>query len=187
MKSNIYTETGDNGTTSLVGGKRVKKTDVRIEAYGTVDELNATLGKLAINCKLEYPEMYGFLRKIQNKLFNIGSYLATDYGNAQRSTCPNLSADDVAEVEHAIDTLDAELPPIARFILPGGSVLSAAAQICRVVTRRCERRVLVLADEVFIDPVVLRYLNRLSDFFFVFARYNNVHNQIEEIFWNPEA
>lgn len=187
MKSNIYTETGDNGTTSLVGGKRVKKTDIRIEAYGTVDELNAFLGKLAINCKLEYPEMYGFLRKIQNKLFNIGAYLASDNSSSQRTPCPNLTIDDVTEVEHTIDALDGELPPINRFILPGGSQLSASAQVCRVVTRRCERRVLELADEAYVDPVVLKYLNRLSDFFFVFARYNNIHNQIEEIFWNPEA
>ncbi len=187
MKSNIYTETGDNGTTSLVGGKRVKKTDIRIEAYGTVDELNAFLGKLAINCKLEYPEMYGFLRKIQNKLFNIGAYLASDNSSSQRTPCPNLTIDDVNEVEHIIDTLDGELPPIKRFILPGGSQLSASSQVCRVVTRRCERRVFELADESYVDPVVLKYLNRLSDFFFVFARYNNIHNQIEEIFWNPEA
>lgn len=187
MKSNIYTETGDNGTTSLVGGKRVLKTDIRIEAYGTVDELNAFIGKLAINAKLEYPEMYSLLRTIQNKLFNIGSYLATEYDSSTRTACSHMTIEDVELIERTIDRLDGELPPIDKFILPGGSQLSASSQVCRVITRRCERRVLQLAAETYIDPIVLKYLNRLSDFFFVFARYNNIHNQISEIFWDPNA
>ena len=169
MKSKVYTLTGDQGTTSLVGGKRVSKDDVRVEAYGTIDELNAQLGLLAHNSKLDYEDTPHFIRKIQNKLFNIGAYLATE--NAQHLY--GLSLDDVAELEHRIDEMDAELPPMQGFILPGGSRLSALCDVCRTLTRRAERRVV--------------NLNRLSDFFFVFARFNNIRNQVEEIYWDKEC
>ena len=183
MKSNIYTETGDNGTTSLVGGKRVLKTDIRIEAYGTVDELNAFIGKLAINAKLEYPEMYSLLRTIQNKLFNIGAYLATP----DAATARGLDAADVERLERAIDLLDAELPPLSNFVLPGGSRISSMAHVCRAVARRAERRAVALAASAQIDSNVLVYLNRLSDYFFALARFNNIHNQIEENFWDKDC
>lgn len=181
MKSKVYTLTGDNGTTALVGGKRVSKDDVRVEAYGTIDELNANIGLLAHNSKLDTKGMHQLIRKIQNKLFNIGAYLATE-GDAPIKGLTDL---DVKELEQHIDSLDAELPPMAGFILPGGSRLSALCDICRTVTRRAERRVVTLSHTATVDPLVLHYLNRLSDFFFVFARFNNVSNQVEEQLWNP--
>lgn len=187
MKSNIYTKTGDAGTTSLVGGKRVKKTDIRLEAYGTIDELNSFIGYLTISAKMSHPEMYKYLRTIQSKMFSIGAYLATDNPDNAETACKGLSQADVEQMEQMIDELDGELPPLTSFILPGSSTLSASAHICRTVTRRCERRILSLAEVSYIDPIVLRFINRLSDFFFVFARFNNIHNQIEEVFWNPNC
>lgn len=187
MKSNIYTMTGDAGTTSLVGGKRVKKTDIRLEAYGTVDELNSFIGYLTISAKMSYPEMYKYLRVIQSKMFSIGAYLATDNPDNDKTACKGLSQADVEKMEQVIDQLDGELPPLTSFIMPGSSTLSASAHICRTVTRRCERRVLALADVTCVDPVVLKFLNRLSDLFFVFARFNNIHNQIEEALWDPNC
>ena len=178
MKSKVYTLTGDKGTTALVGGKRVAKDDARVEAYGTIDELNAHLGLLAHNTKLD-ENMPKLIRKIQNKLFNIGAYLATE-----NATEPfGLTQDDVALLEQRIDEMDAELPPMQGFILPGGSRLSALGDICRTVTRRAERRVVALSHTATVHPLVLQYLNRLSDFFFVFARFNNIQNQVEEIYW----
>lgn len=185
-KSNVYTATGDKGQTSLVGGKRVPKDDLRLEAYGTVDELNSFIGVLD-NLHNIPSETKALLRVIQNKLFNIGAYLATDYPTNTTSTASGLNADDIARLERAIDELDAELPPIRNFILPGGSRISSFAHICRTVTRRCERRVVTLAGKNYIDPNVITYLNRLSDYFYVLARFNNIHNQIEEIFWDKEC
>ena len=178
MNSKVYTLTGDKGTTALVGGKRVNKDDARVEAYGTIDELNAHLGLLAHNTKLD-EDMPKLIRKIQNKLFNIGAYLATE-----NATEPfGLTQDDVALLEKRIDEMDAGLPPMQGFILPGGSRLSALCDICRTITRRAERRVVTLSHTATVHPLVLQYLNRLSDFFFVFARFNNVQNQVEEIYW----
>lgn len=137
-KSIVYTATGDKGTTSLVGGKRVSKDDVRLEAYGTVDELNAHIGLLD-NLHNVPSDIKSFLRVIQNKLFNIGAYLATE--TAPGTKAMGLDDDDIANIEHQIDLLDAELPPLRNFVLPGGSRISSRAQICRTVARRCERRV----------------------------------------------
>ena len=170
-KSIVYTATGDKGTTSLVGGKRVSKDDVRLEAYGTVDELNAHIGLLD-NLHNVPSDIKSFLRVIQNKLF---------------TKAMGLDDDDIANIEHQIDLLDAELPPLRNFVLPGGSRISSRAQICRTVARRCERRVVTLANEHDVDQNVLTYLNRLSDYFFVLARFNNIHNQIEEIFWDKDC
>lgn len=175
----IYTMTGDNGTTALVGGTRVNKDDVRVEAYGTIDELNAYMGLLAHNTKIEKVD-HQLIVKIQNKLFNIGAYLANPRVDAQLT---GLSADDVALLEQRIDFMQAELPPMTGFLLPGGSRLSALCDICRTVARRAERRVVTLSHSAKVDPTVLQYLNRLSDFFFTFARYNNVTNQVEELLW----
>lgn len=186
-KSSIYTRTGDAGTTSLVGGKRVKKTDIRLEAYGTVDEFNSFLGYLTISAKMSYPDLYKYLLVVQSKMFNIGGYLATDNSNNAETPCRGLCEADIEAMELKIDEIYAELPPLRNFILPGGSTLSASAHICRTVARRCERRVLALAEVTYVDPVVLKYINRLSDFLFAFARFNNVHNQIEESLWNPDC
>lgn len=185
MTGKVYTLTGDNGTTALVGGKRVSKDDVRVEAYGSVDELNAQIGLLARNPKITYPGMLELIQKIQNKLFNIGSYLATD--NQTKKEIWGLTDSDVKELEAKIDEMSETLPPMRGFILPGGSKLSALADICRTTTRRAERRVVSLSKVAPVDELVLHYLNRLSDFFFVFARFNNVSNQVEEILWNKDC
>mgnify|MGYP002620808267 CR=1 FL=1 len=184
MISKVYTRTGDAGQTSLVSGTRVDKDDVRVEAYGTVDELNSNIGVLLHSTKLDDQDITALLRKAQNKLFNIGAYLANDRQDAKLY---GLTREDVAALERMMDEMSEELPPMRGFILPGGSRLSATADRCRTITRRAERRVVTLAKVAPIDPLVLEYLNRLSDFFFVFARYNNVHNQVEEIYWDKNA
>lgn len=185
MKSKVYTLTGDKGTTSLVGGQRVAKDDIRVEAYGTIDELNANLGLLAHNTKLDH-EMHEIIFKVQNKLFNIGAYLATEQKNVD-DPVHGLTQDDITLLERKIDEMDEELPPMRGFILPGGSRLSALCDICRTVTRRAERRVVTLSNQAPVNPLVLQFLNRLSDFFFIFARYNNVTNQVEEILWDKNS
>lgn len=185
MKSNIYTATGDKGTTSLVGGRSVKKTDIRLEAYGTIDELNSFIGLLSISVKEPHPEMYRYLRQVQGKMFCIGAYLATDFPAGEQHPCKGMGEDDITKIEGIIDQLDGELPQLTRFTLPGSSELSAVAHICRTVTRRAERRVLSLGETVYIDPVVLKFINRLSDFFYVFARYTDVHNNVAEALWEP--
>ena len=185
MKSKVYTLTGDEGKTSLVGGKRVSKDDVRVEAYGTIDELNANLGVLSHNSKLHETGMAGVVNTVMNKLFNIGAYLATE--NAPGTPIYGLTEDDVKLLEQNIDEMDEELPPLRGFILPGGSRLSALCDVCRTIARRAERRVITLSRTAYVDPMVLKYLNRLSDFFFVLARFNNIQNQFEENYWDKDA
>ncbi|MCM1505283.1 MAG: cob(I)yrinic acid a,c-diamide adenosyltransferase [Muribaculum sp.] len=185
-KSKIYTCTGDTGVTSLVGGKRVKKTDIRIEAYGSVDELNSNLGVLIAIPNL-HPQYVDLLRFVQNKLFNIGAYLATPNPDNQITHCQGLTAESITRLEDAIDEIDAQLPPLNNFVLPGGSHRAAVAHVCRTMCRRCERRIVALADTTYVDPKVLEFVNRLSDFLFVFARFNNVANQVDEIFWEKEC
>ena len=178
-KSLIYTSTGDAGTTSLVGGKRVKKNHVRIEAYGTVDELNSYLGLLG-DCDEEN------ITFIQNKLFNIGSYLATE--NTQAETLAwGLNANDVERLERAIDYLDGRLPKLKGFVLPGGATLSSMAHVARTVCRRCERRIIDLSETETIDPNVLKFINRMSDYLFVLARFINVSQEIVEKYWNKDC
>ncbi|MCD8394390.1 MAG: cob(I)yrinic acid a,c-diamide adenosyltransferase [Bacteroidales bacterium] len=185
MKSNIYTTTGDSGNTSLVGGLRVKKTHPRIEAYGTIDELNAHLGVLGGSPSLHADAE--LIRGIQNKLFNIGAYLATDNPDDDLSRCEGLTEDDVTSLERAIDRIDAQLPPLRRFILPGGTQTASLAHVARTMCRRCERRVLQLQDYAYVDPTVLRFINRLSDYLFVLARLCNVNGQVEELFWDKDC
>lgn len=185
-KSKVYTCTGDTGATSLVGGMRVKKTDIRIEAYGSVDELNANIGVLVAIPNLQ-PEYVDLLRRVQNKLFNIGAYLATPNPDNAITQCPGLSHDDIERIEKCIDEMDIQLPPLTNFVLPGGTHRSAVAHVCRTMCRRCERRIVALADTTYVDPNVLKFVNRLSDFLFVFARFNNVANQFDEIFWDKNC
>lgn len=182
----IYTRTGDSGSTSLVGGKRVRKNDVRIEAYGTVDELNSNIGLLTASEGLE-PEIRSTLIFIQNKLFNIGAYLATDNPENAITECVGLGHEAISRLEHEIDVLDSEVPPMTNFVLPGGSRRSAVAHVCRTVCRRCERRLITLSDETYVDPNVIRFINRLGDYLFVFARFNNISQQIDEIFWDKDC
>lgn len=185
-KSFIYTCTGDAGTTSLVGGKRVKKNDCRIESYGSVDELNSVLGLLASMPDITAKHR-SLLTFIQNKLFNIGAYLATDNPNNDTTPARGLSVDDITRIEQAIDQIDAALPPLNNFVLPGGSQSAAIAHMCRTSCRRAERRIIDLADTSFVDTTVMKFINRLSDFLFVFARLCNINSNVDEIFWNKNC
>ena len=183
----VYTKGGDMGTTSLVGGKRIKKYGVRIEAYGTIDEVNSCVGMLASSLNPSMKEWADFLAVIQNKLFNIGCYLATDNPENEETEPFGLSENDVECLEKAIDDIQIQLPVFNNFVLPGGTQEAAIADLCRTTTRRAERRVVELAEDVFVSPLIVKYLNRLSDFFFVFARFNNVTRQIPENLWNKEC
>ncbi len=185
-KSRIYTTTGDTGATSLVGGVRVKKTDIRIEAYGSVDELNANIGVLVAIPNLQ-PEFVKLLIKVQNKLFNIGSYLATPNPENAITQCKGLTHEDIENIERSIDEMDAQLPPLNNFVLPGGTHRSAVAHVCRTMCRRCERRIVTLSDTTYVDPQILRFINRLSDYLFVLSRQANIDAQAEEIFWNKDC
>ncbi|MCU6769051.1 cob(I)yrinic acid a,c-diamide adenosyltransferase [Barnesiella propionica] len=185
-KSNVYTFTGDKGTTSLVGGKRVPKTDVRLEAYGTVDELNTQIGFL-----LSLPDIDNMNRKLlhfaQNKLFVIGSYLATDISFTELREASKMKDEDIKRIEQRIDEMDEVLPPLNAFILPGGTPAASAAHICRTVCRRAERRICDVAATHKVDENILRFVNRLSDYFFVLARFNNIENKQDEFFWNKSC
>ncbi len=181
-KSRVYTRTGDAGTTALIGGTRVSKTDPRLEAYGTVDELNSQLG-LLINYLNEEPDST-FVQEIQGKLFKVGSFLATDQEKTAPEQACDVSREDLRQLEEEIDRVDEILPPLHAFVLPGGYIGSAVCQVCRTVCRRAERRILSLSEEMFIPAVLLSYVNRLSDYLFVLARKINFDNATDEIFWD---
>lgn len=178
----VYTKTGDKGTTSLVGGTRVPKTHDRLEAYGTVDELNSFLG-LLITYVADGQDV-AFLQRVQNSLFVVGSYLATDQAKMSLKSASVVTPVMVAEMENEIDRLDALLPPLSAFVLPGGSRGAAFCHVCRTVCRRAERRILTLSAEVEIAPELLAYMNRLSDYLFVLSRKINLDAKKDEIFWN---
>ena len=178
----IYTKTGDKGTTSLVGGTRVSKTHIRLEAYGTVDELNSNLG-LLITYLLDGKDK-DFLRQVQDRLFAVGSHLATDREKTELRVASVISREQVEMVEREIDRLDALLPSLSGFILPGGSRGASVCHVCRTVCRRAERRILALAEQVEISSELLAYVNRLSDYLFVLSRKMNRDDKKDEIFWN---
>lgn len=181
MRSKIYTKGGDQGQTSLIGGTRVSKNNLRIEAYGTVDELNSFTGLLSTYA-LEESDVL-FLKEIQHKLFNIGSNLATDLDKTTLHQASVIEQGDILQLEEEIDRMDDELPELNNFVLPGGSAAGATAHICRTVTRRAERRVIELSEISYVDPAVVQYLNRLSDYFFVLSRYITVNECNTEFFW----
>lgn len=189
MKSQLYTRTGDEGTTSLVGGERIKKNSDRLEAYGTIDELSSLLGSIASDRSC-VEEVKGQIREIQNELFNIGGYLATqskrleetDKEQSAESAVPDLSAR-LLSLETWIDTLDEQTPKIRAFVLPGGCELASKAHVARTVCRRAERRILDLAEKEYVAPIVMKYINRLSDYLFIAARYFNFVQGEEEIVW----
>lgn len=175
----IYTKRGDAGETSLFGGTSTQKDDVRVEAYGSVDELNAALGWAAI---AESPSRREWLTRIQIQLFDLGAELATPErpgGNRNRRIAEN----DVTALEQEIDRVEADLPPLRRFILPGGGELAARLHIARTVARRAERRIVALHGQEPVRPVVLRYMNRLSDLLFVWAREANAASGIEDVMY----
>lgn len=184
-KGKVYTRTGDDGTTSLIGGVRVKKNHVRIEAYGTVDELNAEIGLLATYVTDEQDLLV--LRRIQNSLFVLGGYLATDVSVMQVSSALMLDDADVVFVEQSIDEMEALLPPWKGFILPGGTRAAAVCHVCRTVCRRAERCMLGLAEVTALDHCALEYVNRLSDYFYVLARKLNFMAGVDEILWQKRC
>lgn len=186
----IYTKTGDSGTTALFGGTRVPKHHIRIESYGTVDELNSWLG-LIRDQKIN-TQSKDQLAKIQDKLFTLGAILATDPEKAilkngkERLNIPKISVSDIEILENAIDEMDATLPQMTHFILPGGHTSVSYCHIARTVCRRAERMATLLFENEPFDEEVLSYLNRLSDYLFVLARKLSKELKAEEIKWIPE-
>jgi len=181
-KSMVYTRTGDKGTTSLVGGTRVPKTHARLEAYGTIDELNSFIGLLITY--LPEGDEKAFLEQVQNNLFVIGSNLATDQRITQLRAVSVITPEMIASMEQRIDEVDASIPPLTAFVLPGGSRGAAVCHVCRTVCRRAERRILNLSEQAEVSPELLAYINRLSDYLFVLSRKINQDEKKEEIFWN---
>lgn len=182
MGFKIYTKTGDKGETGLLGGARVPKTAVRIEAYGTVDELNAFTGALTDYSPAEISAEY--LKGIQNELFIVGAHLARD-PQKRDLPVPEFPKDAIERLERLMDEMDAQLDPLKNFILPGGHVAVSYAHICRTVCRRAERRVIALSELEEIDSWIIQYLNRLSDFFFMYARYLAKQLNVQERPWIP--
>lgn len=179
MKSSLYTRTGDAGTTSLVGGTRVSKADARLEAYGTIDELNSYLGLLAASRAIDRADR-ATLQEAQHRLFDVGTLLATEPTSRwQPAPLPEAC---VEALEAEIDRLDDALPKHKRFILPGGHPDAAHAHVARTIARRAERRMVALGDA---DATALRFVNRLSDYLFALARTINMRNRAPEVFWEP--
>ncbi|MBK7944143.1 MAG: cob(I)yrinic acid a,c-diamide adenosyltransferase [Flavobacteriales bacterium] len=181
----IYTRTGDKGQTGLLGGTRVPKDDARIEAYGTVDELNSHVGMLR---DLAAPHHTQQLVAIQETLFTIGSHLAS--GSAEERTLfnvPAITEESIAALERAMDEMEKDLPPMRSFILPGGHAASSQAHICRTVCRRAERRVVLLSGISDVDPILVRCLNRLSDYFFMLARHLAFLHGVPDTPWSPKG
>ncbi|WP_321334434.1 cob(I)yrinic acid a,c-diamide adenosyltransferase [uncultured Bacteroides sp.] len=181
-KSLVYTKTGDKGTTGLIGGTRVSKTHARLEAYGTVDELNSNLGLLVTYLTEDRDREY--LLAIQDKLFAVGSHLATDQDKVTLNEASIITPEDVVLMEREIDAADEMLPALRFFVIPGGGRGAAVCHVCRTVCRRAERRILALTEDYDIDANLLAYVNRLSDYLFVLSRKLNFLEKKGEIFWN---
>ncbi len=188
----IYTRAGDSGETRLVGGQRIAKDDLRIECYGTVDELNAFVGAARVTaeeCSATCPflaEMAQTLKRVQHELFNLGSILATLPEDVHPKQ-PRVTGQEVASLERGIDFANQDLQALKSFVLPGGSRLEADLHICRTVCRRAERLLVRLAREQSVDEAALRYLNRLSDALFVWSRWANHKLGAPETLWEPNA
>jgi len=215
MAFRIYTKTGDKGTTSLIGGTKVPKSHLRIASYGTIDELNSFIGLLtdhlavsahhrqladnlaaasqaAITGQASPPVVEELrraieqLREIQDRLFTIGASLATDPEKESKMKIPDLKEDDLTLLEKEIDRMDDLLPQMKSFILPGGHVAISTAHVCRCVCRRAERICVQLQEEQeYIEPIVIQYINRLSDYLFTLARYVGHLLEIAELPWKP--
>ena len=180
----VYTKTGDKGKTSLFGGKRVLKSDLQIESYGNVDELNSWMGMLRDSSQND--EEKKFLISIQENLFTIGSYLATDKDKKEKLSLPILTEEWIANLETAMDGMDKDLPPMRFFVLPGGHVAVSNCHIARTVCRRAERSIVALESEDTDIDFAKRYVNRLSDYLFVLSRKWSIDFDAEEIPWQPE-
>ncbi len=179
----IYTKTGDQGQTSLYGGKRVQKHSLRIDSYGTLDELNSYIG--LIRDLTHGSNQDELLSQIQHTLFDIGSHLAADPDKTQLKK-PALEEVLIRQLEQAIDLMNEEIPPLKLFILPGGHPTVSHIHIARTLCRKSERRITELAFNEEINLIIIPYINRLSDYLFVFARYIAKQNNVKEYFWNPK-
>jgi cob(I)alamin adenosyltransferase len=184
MAFKIYTKTGDLGKTSLIGGTKVPKSNIRIEAYGTVDELNSFVGLTAD--QITHKALKLVLKEIQDRLFTIGSSLACDPDKESKLKIPDLKEADIALLENEIDKMNEELEDMKSFILPGGHVAISTAHVTRCVCRRAERIcVNMIENDVFVEPLLIKYLNRLSDYLFVLARYIGHLLGVQDIPWKP--
>ena len=184
----VYTRTGDSGKTRLIGGKKLWKDNARVEAYGTVDELNATIGLcrefLKDSGNKNFGSLIKLLKSVQNELFNLGTQLAIN-ADKNSKNLPQLSDDAILKLESEIDTANESLSELTSFVLPGGSVINAQLHIARNVCRRAERRVVSLLKKENVDPKNIRYLNRLSDALFVWSRWvSNIIGDKENL-WDP--
>ena len=175
----IYTRSGDGGRTALFSGERVEKDHLRVEAYGTLDELNSVLGLAASCCRS--PRVQRYLQQLQNTLFNAGADMATSLQS--RRSIQRIGQQDWERLERAIDELEDDLPRLKNFILPGGSQAASCLHLARSVCRRCERLLVQLMKKEEMNPELLIFLNRLSDFLFVLARYENVEGGGKEVLW----
>lgn len=178
----IYTKTGDDGTTGLIGGQRVRKCDARIELYGTIDELNAAIGLAAVAAE---PAVLQLLRQVQSDLFVLGSHLATPEHEPPSKTAwlPPIEEQMIARLEQQIDAAEAAMTPLRNFILPGGTELSARLHLARTICRRAERLAVAFALDRPVDPLTVTYLNRLSDWLFVQARHANHRAGVADVPW----
>ena len=181
----IYTKTGDDGTTGLFGGERVAKTDLRVEAYGTVDETNSALGLARSTTASD--SIADWLEEVQTDLFALGAELACTPGKLASLGTPRIDQKRVERLEQLMDLIDARLEPLKNFILPGGTAAASALHHARAVSRRAERRVLELHGAHAVSLDVRLYLNRLSDFLFLLARYENSVSSTPDIAWKPRG
>ena len=180
----IYTKAGDQGKTSLIGGTRVPKSHIRIESYGTVDELNSFIGLLSD--LVEDAKIKTDLKEIQDRLFTVGSSLACDPEKESALKIPDLKEEDIAGLELAMDAMNEVLAPMKSFIIPGGHQAISTAHIARCVCRRAERWCVNMQEEdLFVETLVIKYLNRLSDYLFTLARYIGHLNGVADLPWKP--
>ncbi len=180
----IYTKTGDKGKTGLIGGTRVSKSDIRLEAYGTVDELNSHIG-LLMSLNIEDKNV-DFLRNIQNLLFSIGASLATDIEKTNYDNSSIIKDEQINILEEEIDRVTSELKELEAFILPSGSQTASQCHICRTVARRAERRIIEMSNFYPVTENIIKYINRLSDYFFSLSRWVLKREKIEEICWKKQ-
>jgi len=183
-KSIVYTKTGDKGSTGLIGGTRVPKNHARLEAYGTIDELNSFIGLIR---SYDIPDQEKkTLVDVQCKLFTLGAHLATDTTVSDMQSKLKYSDEHIEFLEQEMDRLENELPPLRFFVLPGGHPVIGYCHVSRTVCRRAERRVIDMAENIEVDQWVMKYLNRLSDYLFVLSRHLSNYFAVDEIPWNPK-
>jgi cob(I)alamin adenosyltransferase len=186
MALKIYTKTGDLGKTSLIGGTKVPKSHIRIETYGTVDELNSYIGLVSDHITDEHSK--SALKEIQDRLFTIGSSLACDPEKEPLMKMPDLKEADISLLEKEIDAMNESLPPMKSFLLPGGHIAVSTTHVARCICRRAERCCVNMQEQdLFVDPLVIKYLNRLSDYLFVLSRYVGHLLNAPEIPWKPRV